>query len=93
MRSPENFQCVPYHWAHLQAHTICTHHTGLLLRRKTGYTHLQKAGGRGPFVRFDFEDKSDLLPWMAGVFNEREHRNAQLFVTFNDTDIVKLDPP
>ena len=91
LRFPEGFQIVLYHKADLQAHTICTHHTGLLLRRGKGYTYLEKAGGKGPFVRLDFDDKADLIPWMSGVFNEREHQNAALFVTFNDTDIVKLD--
>ncbi len=91
VRFPDGFQVLLYHKADLQAHTICTHHTGLLLRRGKGYTYLEKAGGKGPFVRLDFADRSDLIPWMSGVFNEREHQNAALFVTFNDTDIVRLD--
>jgi hypothetical protein len=91
VRFPEEFQVVLYHKADLQAHTICSHHAGLLLRHGKGYTYLEKAGGQGPFVRLDFDDKSDLIPWMSGVFSEREHQNAALFITFNDTDIVKID--
>jgi hypothetical protein len=88
---PEGFQVVLYHKANLQAHTICTHHTGLLLRRGKSYTYLEKAGGKGPFVRLDFNDRPDLIPWMSGVFTDREHQIEELFVTFNDTEIVKLD--
>jgi len=91
MRFPERFQIVLYHRADLRAHTICSHHVGFLISRRAGFTYLEKAGGKGPFVRFDFDQKSDLLPWLSAVFDERERRNAILFVTFNDTDIVKLD--
>ena len=91
VRFPEQFQVVLYHKADLPAHTICTAHTGLLFRHRTGYTYLEKAGGRGPFLRLDFADKADLIPWLSGAFNEREHQNAALFVTFNDADIVKLE--
>ena len=91
LKFPERFQVVLCHKADLQGHTIVTGHTGLLLRRGKGYTYLEKAGGKGPFVRLDFDERSDLISWISGVYNEREHQNAELFVTFNDTDIVKLD--
>ena len=88
---PSKFQVLLYHKADLEAKTVCSHHAGLLLPRKTGYTYLEKAGGKGPFVRLDFQEKADILPWLWAVFSEREHQNASLFVTFNDTEIVKLD--
>ncbi len=91
VKFPEGFQVLLFHKADLQARTICTHHTGLLLRRGQGYVYLEKAGGKGPFVRLDFEEKTDLLPWLSAEFDEREHRNASLFVTFNDTDIVSIN--
>jgi hypothetical protein len=91
IRFPERFQVVLYHKADLQAHTICTHHAGLLVRRGKGYAYFEKAGGKGPFVRLDSDDRAELIPWMSRVFDEREHQNAALFVTFNDTDIVRLD--
>jgi len=91
VRFPERFQVLLYHKADLQARTICTHHTGLLLRHGQGYVYLEKAGGKGPFVRLDFEEKTHLQPWFSAVFDEQEHRNASLFVTFNDSDIVSIN--
>jgi hypothetical protein len=90
VRFPEKFQVVLYHKANLQGKNICTHHTGLLFRRGTACTYLEKAGGKGPFVRLDFDEKSDLIPWMSGVFSEREHQNDILLVTFSDSEIIKL---
>lgn len=91
VKFPERFQVVLYHKANLRAQNICTSHAGLLLRREKGYTYLEKAGGKGPFVRLDFDERADLVPWMSAVFDERAKQNAALFVTFNDTDIVRLD--
>jgi hypothetical protein len=93
VKFPERFEIVLYHKADLLAHTICTEHTGLLLRRGQGYVYLEKAGGNGPFVRLDFDDRNELTPWMSGVFDEREHHTATLFVTFNDADIVRIESP
>jgi len=91
LRFPQGFQVVLTHKGDLQFHSICTHHAGLLLSRGKGYAYLEKAGGKGPFVRLDFDDRDELMPWMSGVFGERERESGGLFVTFNDTDIVRLD--
>lgn len=91
VRFPDRFQVVLYHKANVRAQNICTSHAGLFLHREKGYTYLEKAGGKGPFVRLDFDVKADLIPWMSAVFDERAHQNAALFVTFNDTDIVRVD--
>ncbi len=91
LRFPAQFEVVLCHKIDLSAHTICTTHGGLLLHRNTAYTYIEKAGGRGPFVRLDFDVRSDVIPWLAAVFSEREHRSAHLFATFNDSNIRKLD--
>jgi hypothetical protein len=91
LRFPRRCEIVLSHKVDLTAHTICTCHAGLLLHSKEHYTFLEKTGGSGPFVRLDFDDRSDLLYWLWAKFNETEHRNAQLFATFNDASIDKLD--
>jgi hypothetical protein len=88
---PRNLEVVLCHKADLEAHTICTPHAGILFRRGKGYTYLEKAGGRGPFLRLELDNSADLLPWLSAGFDEREHRFAHLFATFNDSRIEKLD--
>lgn len=88
LRFPDKFQIVLYHRADVAGHHLLTHHAGLLFSRGAAFTYLEKAGGQGPFVRLDFEDKRDLSPWFSAVFTEKEHRNCALFVTLNDKEIL-----
>lgn len=91
LRFPQRFEIVLCHKADVEAHTICTTHAGVLFCRGKSYTYIEKAGGQGPFVRLDVDDRSDLLPWLSAVFDEKEHRFAHLFATFNDSSIENLD--
>ncbi len=88
---PAQFEVVLLHNVDLSHHTICTAHAGLLFHHKTGYTYVEKAGGSGPFVRLDFDNKSDLLPWLATAFIDYADTNATHFATFNDSTIKKLN--
>jgi hypothetical protein len=88
---PENCQVVLYHMASVELHSVNTPHAGLLFSHDGGYTYLEKAGGKGPFVRLDFNDKSDLKVWMSAVFSNEQHSKLFLFATLNDTEIIKLD--
>lgn len=89
LRFSKRFELVLCHGVTLPQHTLCTSHAGLLFRRGSGYTYIEKDGGRGPFVRLDLEDRIDLLPWLAALF----YRSSDTyFVTFNDAEIEKFEP-
>jgi hypothetical protein len=92
LKFPAGFQVVLYHVASVEMDTANTQHAGLLFSRNIGFTYLEKAGGRGPFVRLDFDDKSDLNAWMSAVFSEDQRQKLHLFATFNDTEIINLNP-
>lgn len=88
----ERFEVVLVHSGLISHHMISTDHAGLLFRSKEGYTYLEKAGGPGPFVRLDFKDKSDLVPWLAAAFLNPKPPFQQRFATFNADSIQNLSP-
>jgi hypothetical protein len=94
MEFPDNCQVVLFHVATVDAHMVGTPHAAILFPHDAGYTYLEKAGGPGPFVRLDFKDKSDLNLWMTmgTTLSETQRTNVSQFITFNDSDIVTLDP-
>ena len=85
---PENFQVILCHQVLLTNHLFSTTHAGQLFPAKDGCVYLEKAGGRGPFVRIDFEAKDDLLTWLAGKFDKKS--GDYIFATFNDRKIDLL---
>lgn len=89
---PKRFEVVLVHSADFSHLVISTDHAGLLFRSNGGYTYLEKAGGSGPFVRLDFKDKSDLLPWLAAAFLEPKPSYVKRFATFNADSIQHLSP-
>jgi hypothetical protein len=89
LRFPDNFEVVLVHDADFKGQMISTLHAGLLLHRNTSFTYVEKAGGSGPFVKLDFDDRADLLPWLS-AFDKTEHRYAHLFATFNDASLDQL---
>jgi hypothetical protein len=93
MEFPDNCQVVFFHVVSVESHMVGTPHAALLFSHNGGYTYLEKAGGPGPFVRLDFKDKSDLNLWMLGgtTLSETQRTNVPQFITFNNSDIVKLD--
>ncbi|HEX3797078.1 MAG TPA: hypothetical protein VH413_00130 [Verrucomicrobiae bacterium] len=89
---PNRFEVVLVHSADTSHHIISTDHAGLLFGSKGGYTYLEKAGGSGPFVRLDFQDKTDLLPWLAAAFLNPKLSYVQRYATFNADSIENLNP-
>jgi hypothetical protein len=87
---PRSFEVILKHQVHFPTHTFATTHAGLLFRRGKGYMYLEKAGGAGPFLRADFENRADLVPWLASGFRGLEHEHTHLFATFNDSLIEAL---
>lgn len=53
LKFPARFQLVLLHNVDRSERTIKTFHTALLFRQRNGFTYLEKAGTRGPFVRLD----------------------------------------
>lgn len=90
LKFPDRFEFILCHYINLRQHAIVTEHAGLLFRKDKGYTYLEKAGISGPFLRLDFENRADLMPWLAAMFSWPGVQNSH-YVTFNDTRIEKLD--
>lgn len=89
---PQRCEVVLVHSADTNYSIISTDHAGLLFHSTAGYVYLEKAGGSGPFVRLDFKDKSDLVPWLAAAFLYPRQPHVQRFATFNADSIRDLDP-
>jgi hypothetical protein len=85
---PSNCQVVLCHGVTLTNHLFATAHAGLLFPVRNGYTYLEKAGGSGPFVRLDFDDRVDLLTYLGGKFEKT--MADYIFATFNDSKIELL---
>ncbi|HMC27010.1 MAG TPA: hypothetical protein VKM56_04355 [Verrucomicrobiae bacterium] len=88
---PKNVEVVLCHEVSVPKGLLCTAHAGVLVRRERGYTYLEKAGGSGPFVRLDIEDRSDLFPWLSAIFEAGKFGYTHHFATFNDTTISPLE--
>ncbi len=87
---PSEFQVVLCHQGFLANRAFVTTHAGLLFPIKNGYTYLEKTGGNGPFMRLDFDGRTDLLKWLAGRFGKAS--GDYIFATFNDSKIEMLHP-
>jgi hypothetical protein len=85
LRFPDRFEIVLCHDVNLSQRHLTTAHAGLLVKQEHGYTYLEKAGGSGPFVRLDVQERSDLLPWLAAKFKgAAQLGSTHRFVTFNN---------
>jgi hypothetical protein len=95
VRFPPNAQVVMCHLVYFPGQWMWTSHAGVMVQSRKRYTYLEKAGGRGPFVRIDLSDSFDLMAWFAALFKKSASEGyTHLFVTFNDTTIFgeKLRP-
>jgi len=92
MKFGSNFYVVLCHEVNFPQRTVVTAHAGLLHSWKGGFTYIEKAGGSGPFVRLDFNDRNELLSWLTGMFKGAERFGyTHHFATFNDASIESLD--
>jgi hypothetical protein len=93
IKFPKNFELVLCHEINLPQHWFATAHAGLLFPRQRGFTYIEKAGGSGPFLRLDLDDKRDLLTWYAGMFKGAEKLGyTHHFATFNDAKSEMIEP-
>ncbi|HKQ36512.1 MAG TPA: hypothetical protein VJ063_00460, partial [Verrucomicrobiae bacterium] len=92
---PKSFDLVLVHQVHLPSRTFATAHAALLFRLEKRHMYLEKAGGSGPFVRLDFDDRADLLVWLAAAMKGLEHEHTHVVATFNDAraDILRIATP
>jgi hypothetical protein len=92
MSFPRRFEVVLCHEVNLPQRWFVTAHAGLLFPRERGLTYIEKAGGRGPFVRLDFDDRVTLLAWFGGMFQRAGKLGyTHHFATFNDTKIEMVE--
>ncbi len=90
---PTKTQIVHCHQINLPMHYFVTVHAGVLIPRQRGFAYVEKSGGRGPFVRVDFQERGDLALWLSAIFKGAEQQGyTHHFVTFNDNAIVTLEP-
>ena len=71
-------------------HAVSTH-TGLLIPHGNQFVFLEKSGSNGPYVRFDFKDRKDLLAWLRMEIEPTTDNGDLLFATINDREIVSLN--
>ncbi len=93
MKFPSGVELVMCHDINLPHRVFATSHVACLLRAGNGYVYLEKAGGQGPFVRIDLENKADVLKWLARTFTGAEAKRlgyTHYFVTFGDNSIEQL---
>jgi hypothetical protein len=89
---PGNGQVVLGHL--VKAPWVLTDHAGVLFQTGKRCTYLEKAGGKGPFVRLELEDKADLLTWLAAhMEGGRKYGYTDFFATFNATEIRRIPVP
>src|SRR6185436_14290020 len=81
---PSQFEVVLLHTVN---DAIETRHVGLLFRGIEGYTYVEKAGFKGPFIRLDIRDRADLMPWLGGPLRSCTNAACHHFATFNDHTI------
>lgn len=94
LKFPGNVEVVLCHQVNPAKRVFNTDHAGLLIPRVKGYTYIEKAGGSGPFVRLDFDSRTDLIPWLTAMYEMYSGSRdgyTNFFVTFNDTQIEQLD--
>jgi hypothetical protein len=92
MSFPRRFEVVLCHQVNLPQRWFATVHAGLLFPRQHGFTYVEKAGGSGPFVRLDLDDRSALRTWFGGTFRGAEKLGyTHHFATFNDTKIEVVE--
>jgi hypothetical protein len=86
LKFPEKCELVMVHG--VKSYGVTTEHAGLLIPHNGAYMYVEKVGSRGPFVRLDLEDKSDLMPWLSALWNKCQGHDVH-YVTFNDVKIEK----
>src|SRR5262249_7057331 len=90
VKFPKSCEVVLCHEVSLSQHYCGTTHCGVLYHHGKTFTYIEKAGGKGPFVRLDFRDRGDLLTWLSGIFFNSRDAYKDVFVTFNDKVIEAL---
>jgi hypothetical protein len=89
---PKRFEVVLCREVSLPQRWFVTVHAGLLFPREHGFTYIEKAGGSGPFVRLDFDERAALLTWFGGMFRGAGRLGySHHFATFNDTRIEVVE--
>ena len=91
---PVAARIVQLHVADLAKGLVVTWHCGLLVARKDGsFMYLEKANLRGPFIRIDLQDPTDLLS-LAELFfvPPKQGDNVLLFATANAQVLGVVDP-
>lgn len=92
VRFPPRFELVLCHEVNLPQFWLVTVHAGLLFPRQGGFSYVEKAGGKGPFVRLDFDDRAALWEWLGAMFRGGEKLGyTHHFATLNDARVERLD--
>jgi len=87
-----DLQLVLLHRARPEYGIILTDHAGLLVKTDDKMMYLEKAGGRGPFLRMDVADAQDLVPFYGGKLTPAMvNEYPDSFMSVNDAHIWRMD--
>lgn len=88
---PESFEVVFLHALDASQGALITYHAGLIFSLGKGdYMYIEKLGGKGPFLRIDLKDKSDLLLWFSEMNKSFHGQFGKFYLTFNDRRMLPV---
>ena len=88
---PRVFKLVLLHRAILPFNVAVTDHAGLLVPREGGAVYLEKAGGRGPFIRMDLAREDDVALYHRATLRRwPDNLYSHSFVTVNEESIHRV---
>ena len=64
---PSQISLIMLHRARADYHLVVTDHFGVLVKRENIFTYLEKSGGRGPFLRIDVQDPTDVAAYYSTI--------------------------
>ena len=87
---PESPSVVLMHEAWKDTGIMCTVHAGILFQRKESYTYFEKCGGRGPFLRFDGDNVSDISDYYRRLGSFDPNTNKWRFISIGTNVFEEL---
>ena len=87
---PETPSIVLMHEAWKDASIMCTVHAGILFQRKESYTYFEKCGSRGPFLRFDGDNVSDISDYYKRLSSFDPVTNKWRFISIGTNVFEEL---
>lgn len=85
---PKDMFVTILHRVRTDYHMAVSDHLGVLVKIKGGYMYVEKAGGRGPFLRIDVSTIDDIARYYSTMMSQDYPYN---FMTVNNDRIITLE--